>query len=196
MEYFSDFNDIVYHTVSNVFYTFIQEGTPSDPDRYKFLVPKTIPAVGEVPEQKQNLGIYYKFLKKQKNIRYQILYNLTTFIKDRNKVDGVTHSVSLTLDLLDKGLWNGSDYSQENADKSSFMAEIANQLRYPQFWQETIDLMTDKQNFGTPEWTGTLKRDYIVKSLDIFNVGSVKVDDSWKDILNINITFTNLGELN
>jgi hypothetical protein len=193
MEYFSDFNDIVYNTISNVFFTYITEGTPSDPERYKFLIPKDIPAVGQTPLIKQNFDIYYKFPKAQTDIRYRILYNLTAFSKNRPKVPGTTHEVSLTLDIMDKG--ESSEYSQNKQDNTSYLVEIANQLQNTQFWQQTINLMTDKDNFGTEDWTGTLIRDYQVISLDTLHIGSIKVDDSWKDILNINITFQNKGNI-
>jgi len=192
MEYFSDFNDIAYHTISNIFFTFISEGTPSDINRYKFLVPKD--TTGDNPVS-QNFDIYFKYPKMEKDIRYQILFNTSDFSKNRNKVKGTRHDLSLTLDIMDKGIFNGTTYSQANENNTSYLVEIANQLENTQFWQQTINLLTDKIHYGSVDWNPTMRRDYQVISLDTFHIGSIRVDDSWKDVLNILITFQYVGEL-
>lgn len=183
MEYFSDFNTIAYHVISNVFYTYVNGGTERDPNRYKFLVPKDIPANSNTPAIKQNLGIFYKYPRKNNNIRYQILYNLLGFSKDRRKVDGVKHNVLLTIDLMDKGQYNSEEFSQESQDNSSYLVEIANQLNHIDFWKQTIALLLEGDE---------ITKDYHIISLDTFHTGSIKFDDTWKEVFNVNIEFQDL----
>lgn len=183
MEYFSDFNTIAYHVISNVFFTYASNGTELDSNRYKFLRPKSIPAIGGLPALKPNLGIFYKYPRISNELRYQVLYNLMGFSKDRSKVGGVKHNVLLTIDLMDKGQYNSNEFSQESQDNSSYLVEIANQIAHLDFWKQTIQLLLiDSQ----------ITKDYHIISLDTFHVGSIKFDDTWKDVLNISIEFQDL----
>ncbi len=183
MEYFSDFNTISYHVLSNVFYTYANEGTEQDPDRYKFLIPKDIPQSNQEPARKQNLGIFFKYPRKQNMVRYQVLYNLLGFTKDRRKVGGAKHSVLLTIDIMDKGEYDSDSFSQDSLNNTSYLVEIANQIQNISFWRQTIELLLGDD---------AITKDYHIISLDTFHVGSIKFDDTWKDVLNINIEFQDL----